>query len=558
MAHSLASSRTGNESERGVALVLTLIFAILLYILVAELVVSGRMVRATGENDALLARMRNQMLYQLVEAQDQLLTDLQGAAAAGEGGAGGMPGMGMPGMGEGGGAMPGEGGAAGGAEGGAGGEGEEEEPDPSTICDSSRDPWFHPIGAADNDITTYTWVEDENRKFNLLALWSTDEEFAEFSRDRLVRLLDVLREDTEFDVPMSDAQMIVSELTDWVRRQDTEAIPRPRLKTDDPNQDITIPLHLDELLMLPSVKEELFYDFVIDGKVYLGLESVLTIWTSIAIDPGNPEKVQQQRLEAQARGEQGPPVPGGGEEGGEAGGAGAPGGAGGTEGGGPGAEGNGMPTEPYGEGIKININTATYPVLRALFPRDKIPDRVLLAILRYRNEIDEEAMESELEEAPATQLSDFGNMQLGSEQKLRFFETTADLENVEEFADLPDPEIKADFQAALTTTSEVFSIHLASMHKRSEENRVYVLRRARAIVLRMDDGADGKIVPLVPFEERTGLRVQPVDLQEEQVMDLATVYMDMDQFAQEDRAWNPYLVDFYLPKYQRDEFYTPR
>ncbi|MCA8952105.1 MAG: hypothetical protein KDE27_21525, partial [Planctomycetes bacterium] len=86
------SDPTQNRAgERGVALVLTLIFAILLYILVAELVVSGRMVRATGENDALLARMRNQMMYQLVEAEDQLLTDMQGAAAGAEsGGAGGL------------------------------------------------------------------------------------------------------------------------------------------------------------------------------------------------------------------------------------------------------------------------------------------------------------------------------------------------------------------------------------------------------------------------------------------------------------------------------------
>jgi len=74
----------------------------------------------------------------------------------------------------------------------------------------------------------------------------------------------------------------------------------------------------------------------------------------------------------------------------------------------------------------------------------------------------------------------------------------------------------------------------------------------------MDDGADGKIVPLVPFEERAGLRIQPVDLQEEQVLDLGLVYMDMDQFAQEDRAWNPFLIDFYLPKHQRQEFYQPR
>ena len=45
------------DPQSGVALVMALIFSILLYILVADLVVSSRMVRATGENDALLAYM---------------------------------------------------------------------------------------------------------------------------------------------------------------------------------------------------------------------------------------------------------------------------------------------------------------------------------------------------------------------------------------------------------------------------------------------------------------------------------------------------------------------
>ncbi|MEO6594304.1 MAG: hypothetical protein ABIP94_06090, partial [Planctomycetota bacterium] len=107
---------------------LTLIFTILLYILVAELVVAGRMVRATGENDALLARMRTQLVYQLDDAERQLLEDMAGAAAGAEGGgAGGLAGA--------------LGGAAGAQKGGAGGtgagagEGEgEAELDPSTTC----------------------------------------------------------------------------------------------------------------------------------------------------------------------------------------------------------------------------------------------------------------------------------------------------------------------------------------------------------------------------------------------------------------------------------------
>ena len=49
----------------------------------------------------------------------------------------------------------------------------------------------------------------------------------------------------------------------------------------------------------------------------------------------------------------------------------------------------------------------------------------------------------------------------------------------------------------------------------------------------------------------------PVDLQDE-ALDLSLTYANMDQFAQEERAWNPFLIDFYLPKSLREQFYAPR
>lgn len=548
-----ATGPSGARSdERGIALVLALIFSILLYILVAELVVAGRMVRATGENDAMLARMRTQMLYQLHDAEDQLLQDLAGQAAGEEGGgAGGLPSA-LAGAGAGAGAGGAPGGAGG--EAGAGGEGEE---DPAAQCDSSRDGWFEPVGHPDNDLTTYVWVEDENRKLNLLALWSPDEKFAEFSRDRLVRLLDGLREDTEFDIATSDAQRIAQEILEWGKRAGTEAMPRPQLKSDDEKRrDIAAPMHLDELMLLPTVTEELFFDKVLDGKVYLGLESVLTLWTSLRVDPGNPEKIARLRAAAESRGETpkapAAETPGGGNA---AGGGQQPQSGSNTPA--PGGQ-EAPPPQPDGLGILINVNTASRQVLRALFPPEKIPDRLIDAIIKFRNEVDEEATQAEAEsQEGGTELSDFGDLRLGSQQKRKFFATIADLEKVEEFAKLPDPELKAEFQAALTTKSEVFSIHLTSLFKRSEENRIYVMRRGRSIVLRVDDGADGLVVPLVPFEERVGLRVMPVDQQEDQP-DLTYLYAEMDQFAQEDRAWNPFLVDFYLPKSLREQFYQPR
>jgi hypothetical protein len=547
---------SGREAERGVALVLALIFSILLYILVAELVVSGRLVRSTGENDALLARMRTQMMYQLVDAEDQLLQDLTGAAAAGGEGGGGALGSALgEGGGNSGGGRPGESSSGGGSSGGggAGGEGGEGAPeeDPSATCDSSRDAWYEPVGHADNDLTTYVWVEDENRKLNLLSIWSPDEKFSEFSRDRLVRLIDSLREDSDFDVSTGDAQRIAQEIFDWGKRAGTDSMPRARLKSDDEKRrELSIPIHLDELMMVPTVTEELFFDKFFEGKVYLGLESVLTLWTSLRVDPGNPEKLARQRAAAEARGEKPPAAPetppGGSGEGAAAGGNQAANQGGGDQ----------PPPQPDGLGILVNVNTASRPVLRSLLPPDRFPDRVLDAIIKHRNEVDEEATEKESEQQ-TTERDDFGDIKLGENVKRKFFATVDELEQVEEFAKLPDPEMKAEIKKALTTKSEVFSIHIATLFKRSEEDRVYVLRRARSIVLRVDDGSEGKIVPLVPFEERKGLRLQPVDLQDEYV-DRSFQYSEMDRFAQEDRAWNPFLVDFYLPKHQREQFYLPK
>ena len=97
---------------------------------------------------------------------------------------------------------------------------------------------------------------------------------------------------------------------------------------------------------------------------------------------------------------------------------------------------------------------------------------------------------------------------------------------------------------------------MASLFKRSgaEDNRVYLVRRARSIVMRLEEGDEGKIVPLIPFEERVGLRLKPVELQGDIALDFTAQYMDMDQFAQEERAWNPFLIDFYMPQDVREEF----
>jgi hypothetical protein len=222
---------------------------------------------------------------------------------------------------------------------------------------------------------------------------------------------------------------------------------------------------------------------------------------------------------------------------------------------------NAQPPQPLGEGIRININFAPRAVLRAIMPEAAIPDPVIDAIVRYRNEVDPEAEEAAENTSTTSDAYSFGGLELGEEQKLRFFATVEDLEQVEEFANLPDPQVKTDFKSFCTTKSDVFSVHLATMFRRSEENRVFVMLRSRAIVMRMDDGENGKLYPVVRYEERHGMRVQASDLQDDpnnRAQDLTMQYSTMDQFAQEDRAWNPFLVDFYLPKWQRDQLMNRR
>ena len=49
-----------------------------------------------------------------------------------------------------------------------------------------------------------------------------------------------------------------------------------------------------------------------------------------------------------------------------------------------------------------------------------------------------------------------------------------------------------------------------------------------------------------------------VEMQNDRDFDLRERYLEMDQFAQEERAWNPFLIDFYLPAYVREEFFSYR
>jgi competence protein ComGC len=510
-----AQFRLRQSEEDGFALIMVVIFSVLLFVLVADLVTSAQMAHSTGRNDALLVRMENHMRLTLLEVEQSLKDDLEGGDAAGLGGDPLAGAMGASGAG-------GEG--AGGGAGGAPGEGEAEEAPPS---DSRNDSWYKPMPYSDGDLTTYAWVEDENRKFNILSLGSPDEEYAEVSKDRLVRLILSMRENTLFEITNSDATTIADEIQDWINGMNRNEVnrPLPQLKSDNEVGDRkTIPLHLDELLLLRGVDETVFYDLAYAGppvQVLPGLESVLTIYTSYRTDPGDPQKAANNANAAGGNNSEGS---GGGAGGGEPG-----------------------PAATEGIGVRININTAPRPVLRCLFTSTQLPDSVLDAILAYRNEdAPEEEEGGEGSAAGEGQdVTDYaGDVMEGEETLKQIFVAVEDLEEVPEYASL-DPDIKDQFSMLVTTESDVFSIHLACVFKKNEERKIFVMSRRKSVVIRLEGDEMPRLYPIVRLERRQGIRVLGVDFPELEEEQRRMQEYDMDEFSLEERAWNPFFPEFY-------------
>jgi hypothetical protein len=256
----------------------------------------------------------------------------------------------------------------------------------------------------------------------------------------------------------------------------------------------------------------------------------LTIYTSMRFDPGNPDAPPPDPGASGESPSGTPPEPAPQPEPDQ-----------------PGAP----PPQPEGLGIRININTAPAAVLYCLFPTSEIPDHVIEAVLRWRNEPIEEE-EDPMADVPEDYLGDISE---GYSVKRQVFTEVEQLDEIPEWKNLPDPAIKQRFYDLVTTKSDVFSIHMASMYKRNEETRVFVMRRLRTIVMRLEDEEDGKLHPLILHEERHGLRVMPVDFPDEEA-DEAAYFDSMDDYAQEERAWNPFYLDFYRPQYERERLFT--
>jgi len=498
--------RRSNQS--GIALILVLLIIVILYVVTTQVVYTSRVEEFSARNVALLARMDLAMDRALETALQALIDDAAAAGGGGEaaGGAGAPGAGGMPGLPTGGGAP------------GAQGGGEE------SVFDSRNDPWVKPECFTDEEITVHVHVVDENRKFNLLSLLSPDQEFARLSQERLVRLLDTLREDSDFDLNRGDAELIVNSIKDYMEgRTRPEEFGRPEQLSDKEGSTVKIPRSLDELLVLREIDATLLYDQIRGERFYPGLASVLTVWTSQHFPTLEEPEGTRGRVVA-VPGATGAPAPQGGAE---------------------------QSASPLGVGIAINVNTAPRAVLRSLLSEYELPNQVLAALLAFRNEEQEDAPPA-AEEEPTLEDELVGSTRVLTKE----FKSLADLDQVEEFKNWGIGQERDSFLKMLGVESDVFTIHLAATVRINEEKNVVFVRRSRIVVRRESGGEGGApgIVVILPREDRGEELVidypdfPDLERERQEALQFTGEYSD---FAAEELYWNPFRFEFYVRDLER-------
>ncbi len=510
------------QRERGIVLLLTMAVLFIGIALVAQLAVGSSVAFLSMRNRADSVRMELACRSAAEEALNLLRDDAAGAdggmSAMGSAlGAGGFdPGAGAEGA-------AGDPAAAAGGEAAAGAAGEE---DAGANSDSFEDTWSKPMRIRMGDLEITTFVQDENSKYNLHLLAVSDPERQKLEFDRVVRILDRLRENMDGDLDEFQARVIVEDIVDWLdprrRSQDLPLAPRHSLG-ERQDADKALMSSLEELLLLEHVDEGLFYDQVRGEEIAPGLESVFTIWT--AIDFAAPGS-------------------GGLEDGAAAGADGADGAAGGV----PVAGGSGgAPELPTGEqdeeirgegglegalqggapiGTKINLNTTPRAIVEGLLPEFKLPRNQTAEIIQWRNEVDEEELElrdAEDVDAEDQELRDamFGEQE---EDPRHYFKSLEDLRKVPGFEEGQLPaEVEQELLDLVGVESDIFSVYLYARvvqdmdwqpERRYEEMPGSVIR-LRAVVWRRTTQSGPVLLFLQPWQRVPATRWRIPDLQDE-------------------------------------------
>lgn len=518
--------------ERGIVLLLTLAVLFISIALVAQLAIGSSVAFVSMRNRADTTRME----WAARSAAEEALNLLRDDAAGGDGmsamgsalGAGGFGGADPTG------AVGGAAGAGGAAAGGdAAGAAAGDAPDTSNT-DSYEDTWAKPMRIMLGDLEFTTFVQDENSKYNLHLLAIADPERRELEKERVVRILDAMREGFDDDVDETEARAITDDVIRWLdpraRSQDLPLAPRHSMGEDD-SAEFALMGSLEELMLLEHVDENLFYDQVRRDEIAPGLQSLFTIWTTIDFEEASSGDLGDAAAAAAAAGTGG--AAGAGDTGGAGGAAGAAGGganAGGLlgdeekirgEGGLAGALSGGAPI-----GTKINLNTAPRAVIEGLMPEYRLPRRQTEEILRWRNEVNEEEMDrrdAEDVDADDQQLRTalFGEQE---EDPKQIFLTLEDIRKVPGFEEgqLP-PDVEQELTDLLGVQSDIFTVYLYARvkqdlnwepEKRYQEMPGSVLR-LRAVVWRRT-GQDGPVLLfLQPWQPVPATRYRIPDFQDE-------------------------------------------
>ena len=355
---------------------------------------------------------------------------------------------------------------------------------PETV-DSMMDSWFAPQSTNFGDIQVRIFVRDENSKYNVLNMINPDEEVVEEAYDRVVRILDNFREETEFDLTSTEAEEVATAMQEYMQdRRTMDRIPRATfLNGDEELDDQVLPMTFREFRLLEPFRDDMFMDFFgEDDERIHGIEAFLTIYTAPAV---GPEEANSGR----------------------------PSGTG---------------------GWTVNMNTAPLAVLAALIDDREIDFRLWDEIKEYRNEeeepLEEEGSEDGLgpEEADPM-LDEFGEEILPT----KIFDSLDELEELFEFQDL-DEEEKTTVRELLRVDSDVFEIVLAAristraetademdFESRTEREKFFrsgehLVRVVRSVVWRREVEDDIEIVPLVPWEVLDNAPLQVLDKPEDE------------------------------------------
>lgn len=510
-ATSALSLRQTRGGERGVILILTMFVLFLVIALITQLSLGAEVAHQATSNRAHQVQMRLACLTTADELLTQLSDDATGQASGGFSsalaGPGAFPGMeGLDGTGY---------GSTDTGEQGEEGEGEGEEEDGSN-SDSFEDPWAKPMRVMVGDFEITTFVDDENGKFNLHLLLVEDEATREENYERAIRILDALRNDFDDDLSESDARRIIDDLLQWMevnsRDQATPLTPKHSLEEED---DYTMLASLEEMMLLETVDQSLFYDQLRPNEMIApGIESVFTIWTlpgftdaSIDLlaadapagaDSGattgiDPNAADATSTDGRAAGEGADPenpdrvVQGEG-----------------------GMEGvlEGQP--PIG--TLVNINTSHRAVLEGMFPTQQLPPVKVTALLEYRNEVDEQAMEEREAADEDPEDRELRESIYGEEENdpKRFFASLEQVAEVDGFGQEElDPETQAELQAMLGVQSDIFSVYVYAHRKIDPEwepERRYQeppgqAMRMKAVVWRRTTDSGVRIIYLEPWHE---------------------------------------------------------